>query len=206
MTKSNCQGQHWYSGRVNHNDHKSLNGRRDVRRCLQIAHVTPLKTFTRSKWYINFRLVSGFNFVSKLIEKIVASQVKSHMHNSGISNNPQSAYKSAHSTRTTLSNIQNYILSAQDLVNLLLFRSWINLRHLTRSILTSCSVVWLSGLALIMVWCYSGFDPTWRSKRNYGHSSFVDAAPRLWNKLPFDIRWSKLSHYFRKKNKNIFLD
>ena len=27
-----------------------------------------------------------------------------------------------------------------------------------------------------------------RSKRNYGHSSFVVAAPRLWNKLPLEIR------------------
>ena len=45
-------------------------------------------------------------------------------------------------------------------VNLLLFRSWICLRLLTRSIMSSCSVDWLSGLAL-MVWCCSGFDPTW---------------------------------------------
>ena len=45
-------------------------------------------------------------------------------------------------------------------VNLLLFRFWICLRLLTRSIMTSCSVDWLSGLAL-MVWCCSGFDPTW---------------------------------------------
>ena len=50
----------------------------------------------------------------KLIEKIVASQIKSHMKNSGNSNNLQSAYKSVHSTETALLYIQNDILSAQD--------------------------------------------------------------------------------------------
>ena len=62
----------------------------------------------------NFRPVSGLNFVSKLIEKIVASQIKSHMKNSGISNNLQSAYKCENSTETVLLYIQNDILSAQD--------------------------------------------------------------------------------------------
>ena len=38
-----------------------------------------------------------------------------------------------------------------------------------------------------------------RSKRNYGHSSFVVAAPRLWNKLPFEIREAKSVTIFRKK-------
>ena len=46
------------------------------------------------------------------------------------------------------------------MVNLLLFHFLICLRLLTPSIMTSCSVDLLSGLALI-VWCCSGFDPTW---------------------------------------------
>ena len=33
--------------------------------------------------------------------------------------------------------------------------------------------------------------PGLRSKRNYGHLSFVVAAPRLWNKLPLEIREAK---------------
>ena len=40
-----------------------------------------------------------------------------------------------------------------------------------------------------------------RSKRNYGHSSFVAAAPRLWNKLPLEIREAKSVTIFRKKIK-----
>ena len=62
----------------------------------KIAHVTPLlkKPSLDRNVSSNFRPVAGLNFVSKLIEQIVASQIKSHMRNSGISNNFQSAYKS----------------------------------------------------------------------------------------------------------------
>ena len=38
-----------------------------------------------------------------------------------------------------------------------------------------------------------------RSKRNYGHSSLVVAATRLWNKLPFEILEAKSVTIFRKK-------
>ena len=40
-----------------------------------------------------------------------------------------------------------------------------------------------------------------RSKRNYGHSSFVVAAPSLWNKFPLEIREAKSVTIFRKKIK-----
>ena len=82
----------------------------------KIAHVTPLlkKPSLDRNELSNFRPVSGLNFVSKLIEKIVASQIKSHMQNLGISNNFQSAYKCGNSTETALLYIQNDILSAQD--------------------------------------------------------------------------------------------
>ena len=82
----------------------------------KIAHVTPLleKVSLDRNELSNFRPVSGLNFVSKLIEKIVASQIKSHMQNSGISNNFQSAYKCGNSTETALLYIKNNILSPQD--------------------------------------------------------------------------------------------
>ena len=41
-----------------------------------------------------------------------------------------------------------------------------------------------------------------RSKVNYGHSSFVVAASRLWNKLPLEKREAKSVTIFRKKIKN----
>ena len=54
----------------------------------KIAHITPLlkKPSLDRNGLSNFRPVSGINLVSKFIEKIVASQIKSHMQNSGISN------------------------------------------------------------------------------------------------------------------------
>ena len=61
----------------------------------------------------NFRPVSGLNFVFKLIERIVARQIKFHMHNSGISNNLQPAYKSGYSIEIDLLYAKNHILSAQ---------------------------------------------------------------------------------------------
>ena len=112
MSNSNRQGQRLYSGRVNHNDHKSLIGWREVPRYLQnCSCYTDIKKPSLDR---NFRPVSGLNFVSKLIEKIVASQIKTHMQNSVISNNLQSAYKCGNSTDTALLYIQNDILSAQD--------------------------------------------------------------------------------------------
>ena len=128
----------------------------------KITHATPLlrKPSLDRNELSNFRPVSGLNVVFKLIEKIVASQIKFHMQNSGIPNNLQSAYKCGNSTETALLYIQMIFCQLKTVVNLLLFRSWICLRLLTPSIMTSCSVDWLSGLAL-MVWCCSGFDPTW---------------------------------------------
>ena len=82
----------------------------------KIAHVIPLSKILpldRNELR-NFRPVSGLNFVSKLIEKIVASQIKSHMQNSGISDILQTAYKCGNSTEKALLYIQNDILSAQD--------------------------------------------------------------------------------------------
>ena len=82
----------------------------------KLAHVTPLikKTSLDRNELNNFRPVSGLNFVSKLVEKVVANQIKSHMQNSGMTNTYQSAYKAGHSTETALLYIQNDILSAQD--------------------------------------------------------------------------------------------
>ena len=40
-----------------------------------------------------------------------------------------------------------------------------------------------------------------RSKRKYGHSSFMVAAQCLWNNLPLDIQETKSVTIFRKKIK-----
>ena len=104
----------------------------------KIAHVTPLlkkPSLDRSE-LSNFRPVSGLNFVSKLIEKIVASQIKSHMH-INVEIPPKRPFRIS----------EMIFCQLKTVVNLLLFRFWICLRLLTRSIMTYCLVDWLSGLA-----------------------------------------------------------
>lgn len=80
------------------------------------AHVTPLlKKATLDKEEMkNFRPVSNLSFVSKILEKVVAKRLVSHIRNAGLSNSSQSAYKKFHSTETALLKIQSDILTAMD--------------------------------------------------------------------------------------------
>ena len=48
----------------------------------------------------NYRPVSGFCFLSKLVEQVIAKQLKSHTNNNKLDNPHQSAYKPGHSTET----------------------------------------------------------------------------------------------------------
>ena len=127
----------------------------------KIAHVTPLlknHSLDRNK-LSNFRPVSGLNFVSILIEKIVVSQIKSHMQNSGSLNNFRSAYKSGHSSETALLYIQNDILSAQDrgeLTTLSLLDLSAAFDTINHDLMLGILTEWFG----IGVWCCSGFDPT----------------------------------------------
>ena len=57
----------------------------------------------------NYRPVSGLCFISKLVERSVAVQVKHHIDNNNLGNTFQSAYKSGHSTETALLSIKNDI-------------------------------------------------------------------------------------------------
>ena len=57
----------------------------------------------------NYRPVSGFSFISKLVERVVAKQLVDHINRHGLDNSYQSAYKSGHSTETALLSIKNDI-------------------------------------------------------------------------------------------------
>lgn len=57
----------------------------------------------------NYRPVSGLNFVSKVIERVVASQIQHHFSSNNIDNIYQSAYKAGHSTETALLKIKSDI-------------------------------------------------------------------------------------------------
>ena len=68
------------------------------------SHVIPLlKKLSLSKDDMkNYRSVSNLNFVSKIIEKVIANRIRSHLERNDLSNQYQSAYKKFHSTETAL--------------------------------------------------------------------------------------------------------
>ena len=80
------------------------------------AHVTPLhKKPTLPKNNLkNYRPVSNLNYISKLIEKVVAAQIHEHLKTNKLNNHYQSAYRAGHSTESALLIIQNDILRAMD--------------------------------------------------------------------------------------------
>ena len=78
------------------------------------AHVRPLlkKPSLNRQDLKNYRPVSNLNFVSKLIEKVVADQIKKHLDLFNLDNPFQSAYKAHHSTESALLTVTNDILNS----------------------------------------------------------------------------------------------
>ena len=75
------------------------------------AHVIPLlkKPSLDKNDLKNYRLVSKLSFISKVVEKVVASRLLTHVELNDLSNPNQSAYKKNHSAETTLLKITNDI-------------------------------------------------------------------------------------------------
>ena len=55
----------------------------------------------------NYRPVLGLDFISKLVECVVASQLNDHVSLSGLDNTRQSTYKLGHATESSLLSIKN---------------------------------------------------------------------------------------------------
>ena len=62
----------------------------------------------------NYRPVSNLNFVSKIIEKVIANRIRSHLERNDLSNQYQSAYKKSYSTETALLKVENDIILNTD--------------------------------------------------------------------------------------------
>ena len=62
----------------------------------------------------NYHSMSNLSFISKLIEKVVASEISSFLKSTNKCNDFQSAYSQLHSTDTALLRIHNNVLTAID--------------------------------------------------------------------------------------------
>ena len=62
----------------------------------------------------NYRPISNLSFISKLIERAVATEVNEHVHNNKLGEPLQSAYRPLHSTETALLRVKNDILRSID--------------------------------------------------------------------------------------------
>ena len=78
------------------------------------AVVTPLikKSSLAKNELKNYRPVSGLCFISKLVERVVAVQMRDHLEEHKLGNDFQSAYKQGHSTETALLKIKTDIHNA----------------------------------------------------------------------------------------------
>ena len=89
---------------------------------LKKAILTPIikKLFLDPEVLNNFRPISNLTFISKIIEKIVASRLNDHMILNDLHDLMQSAYKKHHSTESALIYLFDDVLSALDLKRLIM--------------------------------------------------------------------------------------
>ena len=76
------------------------------------ANVTPIlkKSSLDKEIFKNYRPVSNLNFISKILERVVAVQLQTHLDEAGLMTAFQSAYRKHHSTEIAPLNIHNNIL------------------------------------------------------------------------------------------------
>ena len=121
------------------------------------AVVTPLikKASLPVEDLINYRPVSGLSFISKLVERVAAKQLVDHIHQHGLDNSYQSAYKSGHSPETALLSIKNDIhlsLSRGEATALVLLDPSAAFDTINHSTLLSCLLDWFGVVGLTLKW------------------------------------------------------
>ena len=70
----------------------------------------PEKSYLDKEVFKNYRSVSNLNFISKILERVAAVQLETHLDEAGLMTGFQLAYRKHHSTESALLNIQNDIL------------------------------------------------------------------------------------------------
>ena len=79
---------------------------------LKEAHITPLikKPQSDSEELSNYMPVSNLSYISKLVERVVASRLQDHIKANQLGEKMQSAYRQCHSTETALLRVKNDLL------------------------------------------------------------------------------------------------
>ena len=77
------------------------------------AHVTPIlkKPSLDKEVFKNYKPVSNLNLLSKILEKVVAVQLRTQLDEAGLMTAFHSAYRKHHSTESAILNIQNDLLN-----------------------------------------------------------------------------------------------
>ena len=83
---------------------------------LREAFVTPIlkKPTLDRQCYKNYRPVSNISYVSKIMEKIICTQMNDHLTTNNLQERFQSAYRQQHSTETALLCVKTDLLRAMD--------------------------------------------------------------------------------------------
>ena len=110
---------------------------------LKISQVKPKlkKNDLDKRLYSNYRPIANIAFVSKVIEKIVASQVHAYLGDAKLFPTLQSAYRQYHSTEKAMIKVTNDILRAIDDYSDVILLYSISQRRLTLLIIKFCCLV-----------------------------------------------------------------
>ena len=129
----------------------------------------------------NFRLISNLQFVSKLTERVVASQIQCHMITNNLFPQLQSAYRSHHSPETALLKATNDLLMNVDKCNV----SLLLLLDLSAAFDTVDHGILLQSLQRKLGVC--GAALSWFKSYLEGRSQRICMKETL--SQPFDLKW-----------------